>query len=173
LTIDNIDVEATINEVKILLQQERSLSPALRAALNVLITLVSVLVNRLALNSRNSSKPPSTDPNRNRTSKGSSSNKPGGQNGHVGTTLQPVDDPDEVKTLPVDRSFLPKGKYRRVGFEKRQVIDLDIRRFVIEYQAEVLEDANGQRFVAAFPAGVSRPVQYGNGVKAAAFSRKH
>jgi len=28
-----------------------------------------------------------------------------------------------------------------VSFEKRQVVDLDIRRFVTEYQAEILENA--------------------------------
>lgn len=168
MTIDDIDVEITLNEVKTLLQQETSLSPALRAALNVLILLVSAMVNRLSLNSRNSSKPPSFDPNRERAPKGQTSRNPGGQKGHVGATLQPVDDPDETRPLTIDRSTLPEGEYRWRGIEKRQVIDLDIRRVVIEYQAEILEDACGNRFVAPFPPGVERPVQYGNGVKAQA-----
>jgi transposase len=50
--------------VKALLARETSLSPALRAALNVLLALVAALLQRANLNSRNSSKPPSTDPNR-------------------------------------------------------------------------------------------------------------
>lgn len=37
---------------------------------------------------------------------------------------------------------------------------------VTEYQAQVLEDENGTCFVAAFPAGVTKAVQYGNTVKA-------
>ena len=53
-----------------------------------------------------------------------------------------------------------------MGCEKRQVIDLDIRRFVTEYQAEILESAQGQRIVAPFSAGVERSVQYGPRLKA-------
>jgi transposase len=52
-----------------------------------------------------------------------------------------------------------------VGYEARQVIDLDISKVVTEYQAQILEDQNGKRYVASFPDGVTRPVQYGIGVK--------
>jgi transposase len=61
LTVDKIDVEATIKKVQQLLAEEAHLSSALRAALEVLLVLVQLLANRLSLNSRNSSKPPSTD----------------------------------------------------------------------------------------------------------------
>jgi transposase len=140
----------------------------LRSALEVLLLLVSLLLNRITLNSKNSSKPPSTDPNRKKSSKrGNSGRKPGGQKGHNGTTLEPVDDPDEVTELKIDRRTLPKGTgYRAVGHERRQVIDIDIARFVTEYRAQILEDDQGNRFVATFPAGVQRPVQYGPGLKA-------
>jgi transposase len=47
----------------------------------------------------------------------------------------------------------------------RQVIEITISRVVTEYRAEVLEDADGNRYVAEFPEGVTRPVQYGPGVK--------
>jgi transposase len=60
---------------------------------------------------------------------------------------------------------LPAGEYKPAGFEKRQVIDLDISAFVTEWCAEVLEDQNGKRYVAPFPEDVTRPVQYGIGVK--------
>ncbi len=36
--------------------------------------------------------------------------KPGGQNGHVGTTLRKFDTPDQIENIPVDRKKLPKGK---------------------------------------------------------------
>ena len=168
MTIEEIDVDAAVCSVKELLKKERGLSPALRSSLEVLLLLVSLLLNRMTLNSKNSSKPPSTDPNRKKSSrKGKSERKPGGQKGHNGTTLEPVDDPDEVTEIQVDRRTLPKGTaYRQAGYEARQVIDIDIARFVTEYRAQVLEDAQGNRYVAAFPDGVNRPVQYGIGLKA-------
>ena len=165
MTISNIDVEATIDRVKALIAAEKDLSPALKASLDVLLLLVSLIVGRLGLNSKNSSKPPSADPNRVKEPKNKSDRKPGGQIGRRGTTLQRVDDPDEVEVLKVDRTTLPKGQYRDVGYESRQVVDLDISRVVTEYQAQILEDQNGKRYVAPFPDGVTRPVQYGIGVK--------
>jgi transposase len=136
LKIEDIDVDAALNSVKALLREEKGLSPALRSSLELLLVLVTLLLNRITLNSNNSNKPPSTDPNRNKSSKkGKSGRKPGGQKGRNGTTLEPVDDPDEVAELKVDRRTLPKGRqYQEVGQEIRQVIDIDISRFVTEYQ---------------------------------------
>ncbi|BBL65741.1 Mobile element protein [Methanosarcina mazei TMA] len=60
---------------------------------------VKVLESRLNQNSRNSSRPPSTDffvkekPNPKSLRK-KSGKKPGGQDGHSGTTLEMVDDPE-------------------------------------------------------------------------------
>ena len=106
MTVDNIDVEATIKSVQELLAQEPNLSPALRSTLDVLLVVVKLLVNRLTLNSRNSSKPPSSDPNRERDKGSKEGNKNrGGQPGRVGTTLKKIDDPDEIKLLEVDRSI--------------------------------------------------------------------
>jgi len=168
VTIEDIDVDEAINSVKALLKKERGLSPALKSAMEVLLLLVSILLNRITLNSKNSSKPPSADPNREKSKKkGQSKRKPGGQKGHNGTTLDPVEDPDAVTQLKVDRRTLPKGvSYHEAGYEKRQVIDIDISRFVLEYQAQILEDDQGNRFVASFPEGVKRPVQYGPSLKA-------
>ena len=165
MTISNIDVEATIERVKTQLAAEKDLSPALRSSLDVLLLLMTILLSRLGLNSKNSSKPPSADPNRTKESKNKSDRKPGGQKGHNGTSLQPVADPDEIKPLLIDRRTLPKGRYQDVGYESRQVVDLDISKVVIEYRAQVLEDQQGRRFVAPFPEGVTRPVQCGVGVK--------
>lgn len=168
MKVESIDVEATLEAVKAGLEKEPDLSPALRSALDVLLLLVGLLLKRLTLNSKNSSKPPASDPNRKKTStKGTSRNQPGGQKGHQGAMLEPVDDPDEVAELTIDRRTLPKGRtYRDVGYEARQVIDIDISRFVTEYRAQVLEDDQGNRYVATFPEEISRPVQYGGNLKA-------
>jgi transposase len=165
MTIANINVEETVKKVTDLIALEKNLSPALKGSLEVMILLISILVNRLGLNSRNSSKPPVTDPYRKKEAKTANGRKPGGQNGHIGKTLKQVADPDFVKPIPVDRSLLPPGEYRKIGHEARQVVDLDISTVVTEYQAEVLEDQHGNKYVAPFPAGVTRPVQYGIGVK--------
>jgi transposase len=165
MTVSNIDVEATIERVKSLIAEEKDLSPALKSSLEVLLLLVTILANRFGLNSKNSSKPPSADPNRPKEPRRKSERKPGGQKGRNGTTLQSVADPDEIEVLQIDRSTLPAGHYREVGYEARQVIDLDIARVVTEYRAQILQDSQGNRYVAPFPAGVTRPAQYGQGVK--------
>jgi len=167
LKIDNIDVEAAINNVKDLLATDKSLTPALKAALDVLLLLVTLLINQKGLNSKNSSIPPSADPNRKKTAKTKSARKPGGQKGHNGTTLEKVEHPDEVIDLLIDRRTLPNGtSFKSAGFETRQQIDITIRRFVTEYRAEVLEDDAGHRFTATFPDAIKRPAQYGNNIKA-------
>jgi transposase len=165
MTINNINVEEIVEQVKSQIAGEKDLSPALKASLELLLVLVALLLNRLGINSSNSSKPPSADPNRKRKPKSQSVRKPGGQPGRCGTTLQPVIDPDEIKIIPIDRKSLPHGQYREVGYESRQVIDLDIARVVTEWRAQILEDSQGKRYVALFPEGVTRPVQYGIGVK--------
>jgi transposase len=165
MTVENIDVEKSIQQVKDLIAHEKKLSPALKASLEVLLLLVTILASRLGLNSKNSSKSPSSDPNRKKELKEPGSRKPGGQHGHVGTTLKPFSDPDLIKVIQIDRKTLPQGNYRPVGYETRQVADLDISMFVTEWRAEILEDQNGKRYVAQFPKDVTRPVQYGIGVK--------
>jgi transposase len=165
MTIENVNIEASIKSAKELIAKEKNLSPALKVALDVLLLLVTILANRLGLNSKNSSKPPSTDPNREKKLKEPGDRKPGGQHGHIGTTLKQVSDPDQIKDIKLDRSTLPPGSYRITGYENRQVIDIDISTFVTEWRAEVIEHQNGKRYVAPFPRDVTRPVQYGVGVK--------
>ncbi len=117
---------------------------------------------------RNSSKPPSDDPNRKKTPGNGNGNKPGGQKGHRGANLEPVADPDEIIILKVDPTTLPQGVYREDGFESRQIFDVDISVHVTEYQAQILVDQQGKRWVAPFPREVAATVQYGNSVKAGA-----
>lgn len=166
LKIDSIDIEAAIENARDLLNREPDLSPALRSSMEVLLLVITILFNRTTLNSNNSSKPPSSDPNRQKSSRAKSSKLSGAQSGHVGKTLQKIEDPDEIEILTIDRRTLPKDNYHHAGFETRQVFDIDISRIVTEYQAEVLENTQGQRFVAKFPQGVTRAVQYGNQIKA-------
>jgi len=166
MKIENIDIEATIKKAQILIREDKQLSSATKSMFEILILIITLLANRLNLNSTNSSKSPSSDPNREKRPKSKTGKKPGGQKGHVGTTLKKVDDPDKVELIKVDRSKLPPGRYREVDFESRQVFDIDISRVVTEYRAQILEDDKGNRFIAPFPEGVTKAVQYGRGLKA-------
>ena len=166
MVIENIDIDATLKKARQLVDEDKQLSASSKSIIEILILVITLLTNRLNLNSKNSSKPPSSDPNRQKNPKRNTDKKPGGQKGHVGTTLNKVDNPDKVKEIPVDRSKLPSGQYRHVGFESRQVFDIDISRVVTEHQAQILEDAKGKQFVADFPEGVTKAVQYGTGLKA-------
>ena len=130
------------------------------------------LKDRLALNSRNSSKPPSSDglakpaPQSLRLRTGRRS---GGQPGHPGHTLQAVAKPDQVKVHRLKRC--PCGQCGGVSlhgqpvldYERRQVFDLPPMRLkVTEHQAEIKAcPVSGRRVSAVFPPAVQAPVQYG------------
>ncbi|GFO77057.1 transposase, IS66 family [Bathymodiolus platifrons methanotrophic gill symbiont] len=131
MKIDFIDVDSAISRAKQLLETERDISPALKSALEVILLLVTGLLNRVTLNSKNSSKPPASDPNRKKGNRKKSDKPSGGQKSHVGTTLQKIDDPDEIEIITIDRRTLPKGRYTADGFETRQVFDID--RFCRKY----------------------------------------
>lgn len=123
MTKVSYDIDKTIAEVERLLDTDKSTSPALRASVTMLIMVIRILTDRVNLNSRNSSKPPSSDPNREKKPRAKSNKLAGGQHGHNATTLSKVDDPDEINTLNIDRRTLPKGNYTEAGFESRQLFD--------------------------------------------------
>ncbi len=124
MKIENIDVNQTVENVRSLLKKDKKSSPALVAAVELLLITVALLCNKLTLNSKNSSKPPSTDPlgkkdNKLKKKSGKKNNK-GGQNGHKGSTLDPVDNPDEIKNIKIDKRTLPKGStYHNDGYAAR------------------------------------------------------
>lgn len=166
MKIENIDIKATLEKAKSLLRDDKELSAATKSMFEILIMIITLLANRLNLNSTNSSKPPASDPNRKRQPRTKTGKKAGGQNGHIGTTLTKIDNPDRIEVIKVNHHDLPPGQYHQVGFETRQVFDIDISRIVTEYRAQILESDEGSRFVASFPPGVSKAAQYGTGVKA-------
>lgn len=169
MTINKINIEETLKNAQALLKQDKSASPQMKAMMELLVVVINLLVAKLGINSKNSSMPPSKDPKRQRGSRRKTKGvkrKPGGQNGHPGKTLEKVANPDQIETLEIDRRTLPTGEYKPIGFESRQVIDINISTKVIEYRAEILQDEAGNEFIAAFPDGVTRPVQYGASVKA-------
>ncbi|MFT5716086.1 MAG: transposase [Oleiphilaceae bacterium] len=162
--LNSINITEIVEQTKAQLREDNTLTPALKMSIELVIVIM--LANKLGLNSKNSSIPPSKDINRQKQAKDKSNKSAGGQKGRVGKTLVQTETPDEVQVILVDRDFLPHGHYREIGFQKRQVVDIDISKVVTEYQAQIFENEQGKRFVGEFPEGVNSPIQYGVGVKA-------
>lgn len=129
---------------------------------------IEELEARLNMNSRNSSKPPSSD-GLNKPSPKSLRKKSGrtrgGQPGHEGKTLEQVQNPDQSHELKLERcpdSGTALGEEQIVGTIKRQVFDLPSPKLeVTEYIAQVYRLDNGKQIHADFPKGVNNAVQYG------------
>ena len=149
---------------------------ALQEQLAVQQALIQELQDQLAKDSRNSSKPPSSDGLKKRRSQSlrESGKRPrGGQPGHKGQTLTQVAEPHHVilHALPGCPHCQTELKaVAAVGQVKRQVFDIPpVGIEVTEHQAEVKQCPGcGVRVQAAFPAGVSQPTQYGLRLKAQA-----
>ena len=134
-----------------------------------LVDYINELEARLNKNSRNSSKPPSSDglakPPRTQSLRESSSRKPGAQPGHEGKHLALTDNPNEVIKFQTTHCQYCHCSLKNVTgtIERRQVFDippLDI--LVTEYQAEVKECPDcGKETRAKFPEGVLGVTSYG------------
>jgi len=72
--------------------------------------------------------------------------------------------PDVIIPILCDKQGLPEDTYHEAGVERRQVVELEIQRKIIEYQAQVLKNTAGKKFAASFPQGVTRPIQYGHSI---------
>lgn len=169
MTVGKFNVEKTIETAQKLLDSEKNLSPALKAIMEVLIQLIILLCQRKT--SANSHVPPSRDENRQRGSRRvPSGRKPGGQPGHPGTRLEPVENPDEICHHRVSecshcgRNLRNKAAQREVT---RQEFEIEVQVHVIEHRAEVKTCSHCEKETRAqFPAGVTQPVQYGSQVRA-------
>ena len=69
MKINGIDVDAALKKGEAVLSKEKGLSSEIRYVVELLVLLITLLVSRLNLDSRNSSKPPSSDPNRKKVSR--------------------------------------------------------------------------------------------------------
>jgi transposase len=135
---------------------------------------VKEMEDRLALNSRNSSKPPASNApaHRIKSSRTASGKKPGAQPGHPGTTLKASPAPDHV----VQHSAVGCQSCGQNLSCEEGVPDHD-RRQVVEVPQLTLAVTEHQRLVKTcprcgthtsgkFPAGVAPGVQYGPQLKA-------
>jgi transposase len=155
-----------------------SIIDQLSKQINTLTLKVGELTQALELyqhpkNSGNSSIPPSKDenrPKRNQSLREKSGRKPGGQQGHKGTTLTMVEVPDKIEKLIPDYCNCC-GKDLR-GIEaildsKRQVVELPpIKPIYIEYQSYVRTCNCGHQQKGDYPPHITNHIQYGPSVEA-------
>jgi transposase len=127
------------------------------------------LRDRIAQNSHNSSRPPSTDGAERPKPKSlrqKSGRKSGGQPGHPGRTLRWCEQPQHTQIHPLLQC--PCGedlsKVPALDFERRQVFDLPALKLeCTEHRAQIKECPGCQEITtASFPPDVNAPVQYGN-----------
>ncbi len=135
---------------------------------------IEELKNKLAKNSRNSSKPPSSDgydkpkPKSQRKKSGQPS---GGQHGHKGSTLKQVESPDRIKehkVLKCKNCGANLSTPKCSDYEARQVFDLPkIEVTVTEHRAQIITcPCCETQSKAAFPINVTQAVQYGTQLQA-------
>lgn len=144
------------------------------AVIAKLLARIEELERRLGLNSKNSSKPPSSDglkkpaPQSLREKSGKPS---GGQAGHKGGTLKQVAQPDQTVLHTVNRCprcTADLDGCALIGLRKRQVVDIPEPTLqVTEHQAHIKHcPCCDMQVVANFPSDVLAPVQYGSRIKA-------
>jgi transposase len=141
----------------------------LRVMVETLQAEVADLKRQLGQNSRNSSKPPSSDSPFTKPAPKSlrrkSGRKPGGQPGHPGSTLALVDNPTRWQRHepgPCAGCGADLVDAPEVGMERRQVFDLPpmtVR--VTEHQLIARRCCCGTTTCGTAPEGVTAPAQYG------------
>jgi len=131
---------------------------------------VKELEDQKAKDSSNSSKPPSTDPPKKKpkSQREKTGRKPGGQEGHKGTTLKLVDNPDRTIPHKVNECACcakDLSKQESLMMARRQVHDIPLPKVeVVEHQSEVKPCSCGH-INTAFPVGVTHYIQYGPTLK--------
>jgi len=164
-----------IQQQQVVLAEQNALLQHHHERMNHLSQQLQALQNRLAKDSHNSHLPPSSDRfgRKAKSLRPKSEKKAGGQPGHPGASLPFSSSPDEITQLQVERCEACQQDLQAVaacGRERRQVVDLPAPRLIVrEYRAEQKQCPHCQHItIAAFPAGVQAPIQYGPHVGATA-----
>jgi transposase len=165
-----VSLRAELSAAQTLAEELRAELAAAREGLANAQQRIVELEAQAGKNSRNSSKPPSSDglgkpAPKPKSLRKKTGRKPGGQEGHEGRTLRQVADPDhEVPHEPACCTGCRRPLRGRpiTGVERRQEFDLPpLKIEVTEHQLIERECVCGQRTRGSAPDGVAAPVQYG------------
>ena len=143
------------------------------AQIEMLLSRISELERRLALNSSNSSKPPSTDElrknSKNRSLRKTDNKKIGGQVGHKGNTLKQINDPDIIQEHKADACVACGDSLQDTAATETIVMqetDVVVEKIVTEHRVLVKICRCGKKNPGTAPEHMKAPVQYSANVRA-------
>lgn len=177
LTVEemNTQLQMQVNALNASLNSLQQSFDAQTALITQLNQTIQELREQLNKNSKNSSKPPSSDGFKKPAPKSlrkPSGKKVGGQEGHQGTYLSVISDPDEiVKHMPSACEGCPHYKMCKgtaCVAEKRHVIDAVVTVNVVEHQLLEIPICmlHGDTRKGSFPNDVKATVPYGENLQA-------
>lgn len=171
----NTQLQMQVNALNASLNSLQQSFDAQTALITQLNQTIQELREQLNKNSKNSSKPPSSDGFKKPAPKSlrkPSGKKVGGQESHQGTYLSVISDPDEiVKHMPSACEGCPHYKMCKgtaCVAEKRHVIDAVVTVNVVEHQLLEIPICmlHGDTRKGSFPNDVKATVQYGENLQA-------
>ena len=171
----NTQLQMQVNALNASLNSLQQSFDAQTALITQLNQTIQELREQLNKNSKNSSKPPSSDGFKKPAPKSlrkPSGKKVGGQEGHQGTYLSVISDPDEiVKHMPSACEGCPHYKMCKgtaCVAEKRHVIDAVVTVNVVEHQLLEIPICmlHGDTRKGSFPNDAKATVQYGENLQA-------
>lgn len=162
------EMQSTINDMAHTIDSQAKTIEQLNAT-------IAALLEKKNKNSKNSSKPPSSDGlnKKNRSLKQSSEKKAGGQEGHKGFNFKVTDHPDFIeKHLPERCSCCPNREIclaNATVVETRYVVDCSVQTVTTAHECcEVVCPLSQETETGSFPENIRAYMQYGNHLQALA-----
>ena len=173
---ENIQLRKTVEALTSTITAQSDTIAEMSAKIDALQQTIKELTERVNKNSRNSSKPPSSDgyskPNP-QSQRQKSGKKQGGQKGHAGSHMERPHEPDDVKQhFPAKclqcshlASCVKNGTISACG-ESRYVVDVVVTTYVTKHETmEAVKCPMGETgLCGSFPEDVKAYIQYGDSV---------
>ena len=188
--ITDLDIEKLIKTTQDAMEAQENLSPALKICIDTLLVVVREIIplreevirlrkrvaeleRKLALNSTNSSLPPSSDPPGKKDKKeGNSKKNSGAQKGHTGHSLKFEENPQETVRCYYTENCKKCGSspdsFKSSFHSKRQLFHVKEKKHVIEYRQMKSVCQCSRIYYGKYPENIRYRVQYSKHVQALA-----